>query len=45
MKDLLRTMRRHKLLLVWPAIVFVVMLALAIYLATRPILGNAVYRP
>ena len=45
MRDIVRLMRQHKFLVIWPVIVLVVMLALAAWVVTRPILGNAVYRP
>jgi hypothetical protein len=45
MKEILQMMRQNKLLIIWPIVVFIVMLAIAAWIVTRPILGTAVYRP
>jgi hypothetical protein len=45
MREIIQMMRQHRFLLIWPILVFVVMLGIAAWVVTRPILGSAVYRP
>ena len=45
MKEIFQMMRQNKFLIIWPVVVFVMMLAIAAWVVTRPILGNAIYRP
>ncbi len=45
MREFLRVLLRHKLLVALPLMIFLVMIVGALYLLSRPALGTVIYRP